>query len=311
VLFRSPVILGARVKPDGQVLDVPPFHVSDRFRGALRAAVAFDGANYFVVWEGEDAGGPAVLGTRVTPGGLVLDPNEIVISRHAPSGMPTIAFDGSDYLVAWADDRNGYQDIYATRVSPGGTVLDPIGIPIATAPQTQNAPRVAFGGENFLVVWQDWRPDCCAVYGARVSRAGVVLDQRPITISPFSGGVERAPTVAYDGKDYVVAWTQRSSEDVDVYGARVSRAGVALDPSGILLSTSRPPPPAVRCVVPKVAGLRLTLAKGKIRRAHCSVGAVRRKRTRRARPGVVLAQKPNARVIRRRGYPVRLIVNER
>ena len=44
-------------------------------------------------------------------------------------------------------------------------------------------------------------------------------------------------------------------------------------------ASSAPPPPPVRCRVPRVLGLRLGAAKTKIRRAHCSVGNVRRVRS--------------------------------
>jgi beta-lactam-binding protein with PASTA domain len=60
-----------------------------------------------------------------------------------------------------------------------------------------------------------------------------------------------------------------------------------------------------------VVGLKLALARRKIRTAHCSAGTVRRKRAPRGQVGVVLAQKPRARAIRRRGYPVSLVVGRR
>jgi beta-lactam-binding protein with PASTA domain len=72
-----------------------------------------------------------------------------------------------------------------------------------------------------------------------------------------------------------------------------------------------PPPPRARCIVPRVVGLKLALAQRKIRKAHCSVGGLRRKQAPRAKVGVVLAQKPRARAIRRSGYPVSLLVGKR
>jgi TolB protein len=73
-----------------------------------------------------------------------------------------------------------------------------------------------------------------------------------------------------------------------------------------------PPPPAqppIRCHVPRVIGVTLRRARSRIRVAHCSVGRVRR--TRSARVGRVLRQDPRPGFVRRRGYPVKLVVGRR
>jgi hypothetical protein len=67
-----------------------------------------------------------------------------------------------------------------------------------------------------------------------------------------------------------------------------------------------PPPPVEKCVVSRVLGLRLGAAKRKIRAAHCSVGRVRHVRARRV--GRVIGQSPRPGAVRRRGFPVQLIV---
>jgi hypothetical protein len=58
-----------------------------------------------------------------------------------------------------------------------------------------------------------------------------------------------------------------------------------------------------------VIGLRLAKANPKIRRARCSVGRIRRARSRRV--GRVIGQSPRPGVFKRRGYPVRLVVGRR
>lgn len=64
-------------------------------------------------------------------------------NQHA---SPAIAFDGTNYLVAWREDSG----IYATRVTPDGVSLDGRGLQLATF---EEMPAVAFDGTNFLVAY--------------------------------------------------------------------------------------------------------------------------------------------------------------
>jgi hypothetical protein len=62
---------------------------------------------------------------------------------------------------------------------------------------------------------------------------------------------------------------------------------------------NQPPPPAPKCVVPKVVGKSLAKAKRRLSAAHCRTGAVRHGQSR-LRPGIVYWQsrKPGARLPR-------------
>jgi beta-lactam-binding protein with PASTA domain len=57
-----------------------------------------------------------------------------------------------------------------------------------------------------------------------------------------------------------------------------------------------------------VIGLHLGRAKQRIRQAKCSVGRVRKARSRRKFRGRVLGQSPRAGAVRPRGFPVNLVV---
>jgi len=144
-----------------------------------------------------------------------------------------VAFDGTNYLVVWADRRNDHDyDIYGTRVSPAGSVLDPAGIRISIAAGDQEAPAVAFDGTRYLVVWQDYRSGSTYdIYGARVSTAGTVVDASGIAVTTAANS-QQVPDVAFDGARYLVVWQDyRSGSNYDIYGARVSTAGTVFDPS--------------------------------------------------------------------------------
>src|SRR5687767_7831901 len=115
--------------------------------GAGDQAVAFDGTNYLVVWSG--LGG--VRAARLSQTGALLDPRPLLVTAEAGHGaMPQVAFDGTNYLVVWATSDDEPSDIRGARVSTGGTVIDPEGFPIATGPDHDRFPVVAFDGTNYL-----------------------------------------------------------------------------------------------------------------------------------------------------------------
>ncbi|MEO0081999.1 MAG: hypothetical protein ABIL25_06885, partial [candidate division WOR-3 bacterium] len=233
-------IYGARVTPAGTVLDPQGFAISTAADWQFYPVLAFSGTNFLVVWQDDRSGsGYDIYGAHVTPSGTVLDPAGIAISTAAYGQQaPALAFDGTNFLVVWQDNRSGSNwDIYGARVTPSGTVLDPAGIAISTAANSQSAPALAFGG-NFLVVWRDERSGGYDIYGARVTSAGAVLDPAGIAISTAANS-QSAPALAFDGRDFLVVWADdRSGGDDDIYGARVSSGGTIIDPQGIPISTA-------------------------------------------------------------------------
>src|SRR5439155_16614500 len=134
----------------------------------------------------------------------------------------------------WHDYRSMVSyDIYGARVSPAGQVLDPSGRQISTAPSFQLYPAVAFDGTNYLVAWSDERSGAYYdIYGARVNQYGYVLDGAGIPLSTAADH-QVYPALAFDGTNYLAAWTDYRSLNGDIYGTRVSPSGGVLDPAGI------------------------------------------------------------------------------
>jgi hypothetical protein len=186
----------ATVSPTGVALqsdiDVAP---GDNVEFAPTAAAAGD--QFFLVWHDRrtsvgDQFGAEIFGTRLTVDGrgvaTVVDPAGIKVSSSATSTTlgrvsdPDIVFDGTSYFVVWGDGRPGPagEDIRANRVSTAGTVLSATDFLIASAPDDQDEPSIAFNGSQFLVAWTDSRNRHAGrvfeTFATRVSTNGGPLD---------------------------------------------------------------------------------------------------------------------------------------
>jgi len=234
-------IYGARVTPDGAVLDPQGFVISAAANWQYQPALAFDGTNYLVVWQDYRNGidEPDIYGARVAPDGTVLDPSGIAIAAVADrQGYPAVSFGDGEFTVVWQDGRNSDYDIYLARVAPDGTVLDPTAIAVAQAAGDQLKPVVGFDGTNYLAVWEDYRNSTSDIYGARVTATGAVLDPNGLAVTQAVSG-QHVPALDFDGENFLVAWEDyRRSSHADAYGARVTPAGTVLDHSGIAISTA-------------------------------------------------------------------------
>lgn len=216
------------------------------------SASAFDGTNYFLVWEDnrmcKDISGPwRIYGTRISPDGTVLDPaGGICIStKDYSQSFPAIAFDGINYMVVWGNFYNGISSIIGTRLTTSGMVLDTQGIVVfaGSSDSALRNPAIAFDGSNYMVVWENrWyvSPDYFAkTQGVRVSPSGIVLDATPFTVSntTIANSFAQYPSIAFGETNYLVAWESNSAGHIDLYGTRVSTNGSILDSTNIPICT--------------------------------------------------------------------------
>jgi len=236
-------IYGARVTPQGAVLDTQGIFISHALNDAPRPAVAFDGMNFLVVWKDRRNGDYGdIYGARVTPTGVVLDPAGVPISTGEDwQAEPFAAFDGTNFLVVWEVELAGWT-IYGARVTPQGEVLDTAGFVISQG-MGAYLPVVGFDGSNFLVVW---RSPNGYTYGARVTPQGTVLDSAGLLISHGAGN-QHVPAVGFDGTNFLVVWQDDRGGDWDVYGARVTPGGTAFHDGSVVSHPEEQSHPALGC----------------------------------------------------------------
>jgi hypothetical protein len=236
-------IYGARVTPQGAVLDTQGIFISHALNDAPRPAVSFDGMNFLVVWKDRRNGDYGdIYGARVTPTGVVLDPAGVPISTGEDwQAEPFAAFDSKNFLVVWEVDLADWT-ISGARVTPQGEVLDTEGVVISQG-MGAYLPVVGFDGSNSLVVW---RSPNGYTYGARVTPQGTVLDSAGLLVSHGAGN-QHVPAVGFDGTNFLVVWQDDRSGDWDVYGAHVTPGGTVLHDGAVVSYAEEQSHPALGC----------------------------------------------------------------
>jgi hypothetical protein len=159
----------------------------------------------------------------------------MIVSRAANSQRATaIGFDGTNFLVVWNDNRSGRGELRAARIAPDGEVVGREFL-IATGgwPVTS---RIAFDGESFLVLWSG-RP--MSVMASRIGPSDEAAPPIAIPITPNPYGLNlHSFGSAFNGTDHLVTWGEFDDHGhtAVVRGARISRDGELLDPSGFTVA---------------------------------------------------------------------------
>ncbi len=176
--------------------------------------------------------------TRIDgPTGAVLDALPMLLGGGYVSVGPRVHSDGTRWVVTyhshWSHDDSRSDAIY-NFVNANGTftaALNP-----ATTSGGSGTPDVAFSGQKYLFVWRNNTLANANNYIAgRIMNADGSFATGNFTIAEAPGRQLR-PVVDWDGQTFVVAWDDQRNqgsffdERTDVYAARVTEAGVVLDP---------------------------------------------------------------------------------
>ncbi|WP_395848479.1 DUF5011 domain-containing protein [Cystobacter fuscus] len=208
----------------------PPWSVD------AQPTVAAGNGVYLVVWEMEGHDTPDLLAVRVRASdGALLDASPLHLATGSPvSYLPSVAFDGANFLVTWTDLTSSPAIVGARVRASDGALLDTE--PLRISPPDylpQYAQTVTFDGTNYLVFWHGfaWLDQGIAdhrLQGIRIRPS----DGTRIESTSFHVTVdEPAFHAASQEGATLVAWV-----DGGVKAARVDAAGQVLDATPLSLS---------------------------------------------------------------------------
>ncbi|MEO0115742.1 MAG: hypothetical protein ABIK93_09770, partial [candidate division WOR-3 bacterium] len=228
-------IYGQRYNAQG-VRQGSNFRINDdqttRIQWAPAVAVAPNG-NFVVVWEDQRFDSlNDIYCQRYNASGNPIGTNFQIndISTSAQSS-PAVGIDhNGNFIVTWADNRNGNYDIYARRYDANGNpigasfrVNDDAGI------QNQTGPVIAVGpNSDFWIAWSDGRNLDTDVYLQHYNSNGIPIGSNFKVNDDFASSQQRVSMIAIDGKgNYYVIWEDERNgmTRTDIYGQRLDSLG--------------------------------------------------------------------------------------
>jgi len=194
-------------------------------------AIASGGAGHFAAWTENHA----IYTTRIDAHGNSLDGRGVELTK---SGFVVrAAFDGTNYVVAWLDDRF----IGVRYISPAtGATVAQVYVPARAWEPDRLA--LAVSPDAAYVAWVD--EDDHRVRATRVIRESGMADL-PVVVSP-EGMIAGYPAMAWNGSMLLVAWNELRvwsgnvppTPALNVLAARVSSGLSLLDPAPLLVATA-------------------------------------------------------------------------
>ncbi len=171
-----------------------------------------------------------------------LDGRGVPLPGSGDQKWPELAYDGTDFLVAWYEDAH----VMAIGIHPDGSLASSQPVVVGEALEEVYGTRllaVLWDGRSYVAFWPDRRG---VLVASRLARTGDPIGPTPIEISTdtYAGDVD--PTVAWNGEEYLVAWTSIQPWTCPVLCpsqigvARARRLSSELIPVGVQIDLDEP-----------------------------------------------------------------------
>jgi hypothetical protein len=196
-----------------QVVLGDPFPITDDPASEDVVAVAASGSDYLVAATDKPSTGGAgedILAVRVADAARLDDPPIRPATAARPQESPVVVEAGGTRVAVWAeqDTATGW-DVRMGRIADDGSLLDGIGVPVATGADDERLPAVAWNGSRLLVAWfelGDGAPE-----GRIVARP---FDPSGTALGPVvelgQGVLEQRPGIASNGGAFAVGWARHT-----------------------------------------------------------------------------------------------------
>src|SRR3989339_414187 len=110
----------------------------------------------------------------------------------------------------------------------GITPLGVIGAIIHITHGTCETPLLVWTGNEYGVIWRDWRDGSYEIYFKRISKDGTVINPGSIRLTDGTADVTSVPSLVWTGTEYGMVWSDLRDGNNEIYFKHVSENGESM-----------------------------------------------------------------------------------
>jgi hypothetical protein len=208
--------------------------------GASGGPVVWAGDRFGVAWSDPRSGSYDIFFAGLQPNGAKIAPGDVQLSAASGYSVnPSLAWTGTEFVVAWQDDRSGAFAVLAQRLDGAGT---PIGGNVAlTGASTgsgfaDESPEIASGLSTLGFAWSHEPTGAPPIVSFQAIPRDLTAATAPVVA--LTDGTTHAvyPTITWSTDRYVVAWYDETAQPAAIYAAAVDEQGHILAPARAISS---------------------------------------------------------------------------
>lgn len=193
-------------------------------------ALTWTGAEYGIAYQDLRDMNSEIYFSRLDREGVRIGNEVRITADPGVSELPSLAWTGSEYGLAWVDDRiaTSNKEIFFARLNGSGVKLTASDVRLSSASGTSTQPTLVWTGTEYGLAWSDDRDGIGnrEIYMLRLSSSGApLISETRLTIKDK---LSLAPRLAWTGSEYGIAWRDTFFNGGEVFFARVGADGLKI-----------------------------------------------------------------------------------
>ena len=197
--------------------------------------IVWVGDRYGVAWQDRRDGDYEIYFTELGATGNKVLVDTRVTNAFDFSVNPDLAWNGTEFVLAWQDRRNGVFEIFAQRIALNGTLAGTavnVSSGFVLPPFDAEAPSLASGQKSLGVVYASGPSGSQELIFRSLEQTTLAPIAGPLTVS-VPGAAAVSPQIVWNEDRYVITWYHRTASpgaERAIYATAVDEEGKVLTP---------------------------------------------------------------------------------